>query len=48
MLRGDVVSAVSALKAEAGLDLQIIDSGNLIQTLQAASMIDEYSVWTFS
>jgi dihydrofolate reductase len=47
LLRGDVAAAVAALKAEAGLDLQIIGSGNLIQTLQAASLIDEYNVWTF-
>ncbi len=47
LLRGDVVSAVAALKAEAGQDLQIIGSGNLIQALQAASLIDEYNVWTF-
>jgi dihydrofolate reductase len=47
LLRGDVVSAIIALKAEPGLDLQMIGSGNLIQTLQAASLIDEYNVWTF-
>ncbi len=47
LLRGDVVAAVAALKQEAGLHLQIIGSGNLIQTLQAASLIDEYNVWTF-
>jgi dihydrofolate reductase len=47
LLHGDVIAAVAALKAEAGLDLQIIGSGNLIQTLQAASLIDEYNVWTF-
>jgi dihydrofolate reductase len=47
LLRGDVVAAVAALKKEAGLDLQIIGSGNLIQSLQAASLIDEYNVWTF-
>ena len=47
LLRGDVIAAVAALKAEAGHDLQIIGSGNLIQTLQAASLIDEYNVWTF-
>ncbi|TAM87845.1 MAG: dihydrofolate reductase [Candidimonas sp.] len=47
LLRGDVVSAVAALKAGAGQDLQIIGSGNLIQALQAASLIDEYNVWTF-
>lgn len=47
LLDGDVVTAITALKAQQGLDLQIIGSGNLIQTLQAASLIDEYNVWTF-
>jgi len=47
LLHGDVVSAIEALKAQSGPDLQIIGSGNLIQTLQAASLIDEYNVWTF-
>ncbi|HEY6093659.1 MAG TPA: dihydrofolate reductase family protein [Gallionellaceae bacterium] len=47
LLQGDTVSAISALKAQPGPDLQIIGSGNLIQTLQAASLIDEYNVWTF-
>jgi dihydrofolate reductase len=47
LLQGDVVLAITALKAEAGPDLQVIGSGNLIQTLQAASLIDEYNVWTF-
>src|SRR5512139_794155 len=47
LLRGDVSSAITALKAQPGPDLQMIGSGNLIQTLQAASLIDEYNVWTF-
>jgi len=47
LLHGDVVSAIIALKAQPGPDLQIIGSGNLVQTLQAASLIDEYNVWTF-
>ena len=47
LLRGDVVSAIIALKAQPGPDLQMIGSGKLIQTLQAASLIDEYNVWTF-
>ncbi|WP_218567610.1 dihydrofolate reductase family protein [Pseudomonas cavernae] len=38
---------MSALKGQPGHDLQIIGSGNLIQTLQAASLIDEYNIWTF-
>jgi len=47
VLDGDVVTAITALKGQPGLDLQIIGSGNLIQTLQAASLIDEYNVWTY-
>lgn len=47
LLGDDVVSTLTALKAQDGYDLQIIGSGNLIQTLQAASLIDEYNVWTF-
>lgn len=47
LLQGDVTDAIRALKAQPGYDLQIIGSGNLIQTLQAASLIDEYNVWTF-
>lgn len=47
LLRGEAASAIAALKTQPGPDLQIIGSGNLIQTLQAASLIDEYNVWTF-
>lgn len=47
LLDGDVVAAIIALKAQPGPDLQLIGSGKLIQTLQAASLIDEYNVWTF-
>jgi dihydrofolate reductase len=47
LLHGDVVPAIIALKAQPGSDLQTIGSGNLIQTLQAASLIDGYNVWTF-
>ena len=47
LLGDDVVAAIAALKSQNGPDLQIIGSGNLIQTLQAASLIDEYNVWIF-
>jgi dihydrofolate reductase len=47
LLGDDVIEAIAALKAQPGHDLQIIGSGNLIQTLQAASLIDEYNVWIF-
>jgi dihydrofolate reductase len=47
LLDGDVVSAITALKGQSGPDLQVIGSGNLIQTLRAAALIDEYNVWTY-
>ena len=47
LLNGDVASAIIALKAQPGPDLQVIGSGSLIQTLQTAALIDEFNVWTF-
>ena len=47
LLHGDVVFAITALKAQPGPDLQVIGSGDLLHTLQAAALIDEYNVWTF-
>lgn len=47
LLQGEVCTAISALKAQPGPDLQIIGSGNLMQTLQAGALIDEYNVLTF-
>jgi len=47
LLGDDIVQAIAELKAQHGQDLQIIGSSNLIQSLQAASLIDEYNVWTY-
>jgi dihydrofolate reductase len=47
LLGRDIASAITALKGQPGHDLQIIGSGNLIQTLQAALLIDEYNVWVY-
>jgi dihydrofolate reductase len=47
LLDDDAVAAVRALKSQDGHDLQMIGSAGLIQTLQAASLIDEYNVWMF-
>ncbi|MCE9957643.1 dihydrofolate reductase family protein [Aeromonas rivipollensis] len=47
LLQGDAVSAIGALKAQAGPDMQLIGSGNLLQSLQAAALIDEYNIWIF-
>jgi dihydrofolate reductase len=46
LLDGEVAAAISKLKSQDGNDLQIIGSANLIQTLQSASLIDEYNIWT--
>jgi dihydrofolate reductase len=47
LLSDDLPKAIAALKTKPGHDLQIIGSGNLIRSLWAASLIDEYNVWTF-
>lgn len=47
LLGDDALGGIAALKTEPGHDLQIIGSGHLIQSLQAAGLIDEYNVWTF-
>jgi len=47
LLQGDATHAIAALKQTAGPDLQIIGSGNLIHSLQATSLIDEFNVWIF-
>ncbi len=47
LLQNEIVTAITDLKTQPGPDLQIIGSGNLIQTLQDASLIDEYHVWTY-
>ncbi len=41
LLRGDLVGAVSALKAEQGLDLHVIGSPGLVQSLLVHGLIDE-------
>jgi dihydrofolate reductase len=42
LLRGDVGDAVTALKQESGDELQVMGSGELIQTLMRRGLIDEY------
>jgi dihydrofolate reductase len=41
-LQGDVVAAIKSLKQQAGTDLQVHGSGNLIQTLLQNDLVDEF------
>ena len=42
MLQGDVADAVVALKQEDGADLHLIGSTELVQTLMAHGLVDEF------
>lgn len=44
LVRGDLVTAVRALKVDAGPDLVILGSGSLVAQLAPAGVIDEYQV----
>ncbi len=44
-LAGDAVEAVRRLKAAAGPELHVWGSGELLQTLIAADLVDEYRLW---
>lgn len=46
-ITGDVVPQIEQLKAQAGPDLWVHGSGNLIQTLLAHDLIDRMLLWTF-
>ena len=47
LLDGDVVAAVRALKDQDGPELQVHGSGNLVQTLARAGLVDEWHLLTF-
>src|SRR6266567_1884647 len=42
LLKGDAVEAVARLKEEPGKDLVVMGSGELVQSLMRANLIDEY------
>jgi len=47
LIEGDVVEGVRALKAADGPELQVHGSGDLLQTLLGAGLVDELRVLTF-
>jgi dihydrofolate reductase len=47
LIEGDAAEGVAALKQEDGPELQVHGSGNLIQTLLSAGLVDEYRLWVF-
>ena len=47
LIEGDVVKAVTELKARDGGELQVHGSANLIQTLNGHGLVDEYNLLTF-
>jgi dihydrofolate reductase len=47
LIDGDVAEQVERLKEEAGPEIQVHGSSNLIQTLLQRELVDEYRLWIF-
>jgi len=47
LLEGDAAEALAALKAQDGPELQVHGSANLIQTLLANNLVDQFRLWVF-
>jgi dihydrofolate reductase len=47
LISGDAGAAIKRLKGEAGGEIQVHGSGNLIQTLLKHDLVDEFRLWIF-
>jgi dihydrofolate reductase len=47
LIEGDVETAVPKLKEQDGLELQVVGSSELLQTLLAHGLVDELRLWVF-
>jgi dihydrofolate reductase len=47
LVEGDAADGLAALKQEDGPELQVHGSANLIQTLLANNLVDQYRLWVF-
>jgi dihydrofolate reductase len=47
LIKGDIVARIGELKREAGNELQVHGSGELVQTLLKHHLIDEFRLWIF-
>ncbi len=47
LLRGEVGASVARLKEQAGGEIQVTGSSNLIQTLLRHDLVDEFNLWVF-
>jgi dihydrofolate reductase len=47
LLEGDAAEAVAALKRDREGEIQVTGSGDLVQTLLAADLVDEFRLWIF-
>ena len=47
LIEGDAADGLAALKQEDGPELQVHGSANLIQTLLAHNLVDQYRLWVF-